>query len=71
MCQIKLGYNEFRYFWGLMSVEITKTIRDGSAEMQDYIKVENGVYTHRQIEKIDGKVFMRCKSRKLFDVSFV
>lgn len=52
-------------------MEITKTVRDGNAEMQDYIKVENGVYTHRQIEKVDGKVFMRCKSRKLFDVSVV
>ena len=52
---------------GLMSVEITKTYRDGTTEIQNYIKVENGTYTHRQIEKIDGKVFMRCKSRKLFE----
>jgi hypothetical protein len=54
-----------------MGVEIIKTVRDGNAEMQDYIKVENGIYTHRQIEKIDGKVFMRCKSRKLFDLSTI
>ena len=52
-------------------MEIFKTVRDGNAEMQDYIKVENGVYTHRQIEKINGKVFMRCKSRKIFDVSMI
>ena len=54
-----------------MGVEITKTVRDGNAVMEDYIKVENGIYTHRQIEKIDGKVFMRCKSRKLFDLSTI
>jgi len=54
-----------------MSVEIIKTVRDGSAETEDYIKVENGIYTHRQIEKVDGKVFMRCKSRKLFEPSMI
>jgi hypothetical protein len=54
-----------------MSVEIIKTVRDGSTEVENYIRIENGMYTHRQIEKIDGKVFMRCKSRKLFDVSLV
>jgi hypothetical protein len=54
-----------------MSVEIIKTVRDGNAEIENYIKVENGMYTHRQIEKIDGKVFMRCKSRKIFDVSSI
>jgi hypothetical protein len=54
-----------------MSVEIIKTVRDGSMEVENYIKVENGMYTHRQIEKIDGKVFMRCKSRKIFDISAV
>jgi hypothetical protein len=52
-----------------MSVEIIKTVRDGSMEVENYIRVENGVYTHRQIEKINGKVFMRCKSRKLFEIS--
>jgi len=50
-------------------MEIIKTVRDGSMEIENYIRVENGQYTHRQIEKIDGKVFMRCKSRKLFDIS--
>jgi len=48
-------------------LEIIKTVRDGSMEVENYIRVENGIYTHRQIEKINGKVFMRCKSRKLFE----
>jgi hypothetical protein len=51
----------------LINLEIIKTVRDGNTEVENYIKVENGVYTHRQIEKIGGKVFMRCKSRKLFE----
>ena len=52
-----------------MSLEIIKTVRDGNNEVENYVRIENGMYTHRQIEKIDGKVFMRCKSRKLFDIS--
>jgi hypothetical protein len=55
----------------LIILEIIKTVRDGNTEVENYIKVENGVYTHRQIEKIDGKVFMRCKSRKLFDTTAI
>ncbi|HYD02968.1 MAG TPA: hypothetical protein VEC16_01590 [Alphaproteobacteria bacterium] len=47
-------------------MEIIKTIRDTGIEIENRIKIENGVYTHRQIEKVDGKVFMRFKSRKLF-----
>jgi len=47
-------------------LEIIKTIRDTGIEIENRIKIENGVYTHRQIEKVDGKVFMRFKSRKLF-----
>ena len=50
-------------------MEIIKTVRDGNNEVENYIRVQDGMYTHRQIEKIDGKVFMRCKSRKLFDIS--
>jgi hypothetical protein len=57
--------------WGLMSLEIIKTIREGNNEVENYIRIENGTYTHRQIEKIDGKIFMRCKSRKMFDISTV
>ena len=52
-----------------MSVEITKTVRDGNTEVEDYVKFENGMYTHRQIQKIGDRVFMRCKSRKIFDIS--
>ncbi len=52
-------------------MEIIKTVRDGTTEIENYVKIENGMYTHRQIEKIDGKVFMRFKSRKMFDVSLV
>ena len=54
-----------------MSVEIIKTVRDGTTEIENYVKIEKGIYTHRQIEKIDGKIFMRCKSRKIFDISAV
>ena len=50
-------------------MEIIKTVRDGNTEVENYIRIENGMYTHRQIEKIDGKTFMRCKSRKMFDIS--
>jgi len=54
---------------GVDEMEIIKTVRDGNNEVENYIRVQDGMYTHRQIEKIDGKVFMRCKSRKLFDIS--
>ena len=54
-----------------MSLEIIKTIRDGNNEVENYVRTENGIYTHRQIEKVDGKVFMRCKSRKMFDISAI
>jgi hypothetical protein len=50
-------------------MEIIKTVRDGTTEVENYIRVENGIYTHRQIEKIGGKVFMRIKSRKLFEIA--
>jgi hypothetical protein len=52
-----------------MSLEIIKTVRDGNNEVENYVRIEDGMYTHRQIEKIDGKVFMRCKSRKFIDIS--
>lgn len=52
-------------------MEIIKTIRDGNNEVENYVRIENGIYTHRQIEKVDGKVFMRCKSRKMFDISAI
>jgi hypothetical protein len=48
-------------------MELIKTYRDGNDEIENHIKIENGIYTHRQIEKIDGKVFMRIKSRKLYE----
>lgn len=54
---------------GVDEMEITKTVKDGSMEVENYIKMENGMYTHRQIEKIDGKVFMRIKSRKMFELA--
>ena len=48
-------------------MEITKTVRDGNTEVENYIRVEDGVYTHRQIEKIDGRVFMRIKTRRIIE----
>ena len=49
-------------------MEIIKTVKEGDMQIENHIKVENGIYTHRQIEKIDGKVFMRIKSRRLVEV---
>jgi hypothetical protein len=54
---------------GVEFLEIIKTIRDTGVEIENYIKIENGTYSHRQIEKVDGKVFMRFKSKKLFEIS--
>lgn len=54
--------------WGNDLMELIKTYRDGNDEIENHIKIENGIYTHRQIEKIDGKVFMRIKSRRLVEV---
>ena len=54
--------------WGNDLMELIKTFRDGNDEIENHIKIENGIYTHRQIEKIDGKVFMRIKSRRLVEV---
>lgn len=47
-------------------VEIIKTVKDGDYEIHNHITIEAGNYIHKQIEKIDGKVFMRMKTRKLF-----
>ncbi len=49
-------------------MEIIKTIRDGNNSVENHIKIENGNYVHRQIEKINGRVFMRVKSRKIFEI---
>ena len=49
-------------------MELIKTFKDKDYEIENHVKIENGTYTHRQIEKIDGKVFMRVKTRKLFTV---
>ena len=49
-------------------MELIKTFRDGNDEIENRIKIVDGVYTHRQIEKIGGKVFMRIKSRKLYEI---
>ncbi len=32
-------------------------------EKQDFITVEGNIYTHKQIEKRDGLIFMRMKKR--------
>ncbi len=48
---------------------INKVIYDHDNEIENSIKIENGNYTHTQIEKRDNKVFMRVKSRKLFETT--
>jgi len=53
-------------------MEITNKITyDLSNEVENNIKIENGMYVHRQIEKRDNKIFMRVKSRKLFEITQV
>ena len=50
-------------------MEIIKTVKEGDMQIENHIKVENGFYTHRQIERIGDRVFMRIKQRKLADVT--
>jgi len=52
-----------------MSLEIIRTIRDKDTEITNHITFENGRYIHKQIEKVDGKVFMRIKARRMIDIS--
>ncbi len=49
-------------------MEIIKTVRDGDDEIENHIRLENGLYTHKQIERVGGKVFMRIKQRKLYEI---
>jgi hypothetical protein len=49
-------------------MEIIKTIKEGNNEVHNHIKIERGNYIHTQIEKVNGKVFMRLKTRKIFDL---
>jgi hypothetical protein len=49
-------------------MELIKTFRDGNDVVENHIRFENGRYTHKQIEHIGGKVFMRIKTRKLIEV---
>lgn len=37
----------------------------GDSTVQDIIVVENGTMLHKQIERRDGKTFMRAKKREL------
>ena len=48
-------------------MELIKTFRDGNKEIENHIKIVDGMYTHRQIEKVGGKVFMRIKQRRLYE----
>lgn len=47
---------------------INKVVYDSSNELENSIKIFNGNYIHKQIEKRNNLVFMRVKSRKLFEV---
>ncbi len=57
--------------WGCLIMEIIKTIRDGSNEIQNHISVKEGNYIHKQIEKRNNLVFMRIKTRKLFNIETI
>ena len=46
-------------------MEIIKSIKDKDYELHNHIKIEAGNYTHKQIEKKDGKIYMRMKMRKM------
>ena len=55
---------------GMSNMElINKVIYDTYNEIENSVKIENGNYIHRQIEKRDNKVFMRIKTRKLFEIT--
>ena len=46
-------------------------IYDNDNSMENHVKIEAGNYVHRQIEKRNGLVFMRVKSRKLFEMKTI
>ena len=50
-------------------MEIIKTIKDENSEIENHIKINAGSYIHKQIEKRDNKIFMRIKSRKIFETT--
>ena len=52
----------------MLFMEILKTVREGDRELQNHIRIERGNYIHKQIEKRGELVFMRIKSRKLFEI---
>lgn len=52
-------------------MEIIKTIREGNNEIQNHISIKEGNYIHKQIEKRNNLVFMRIKTRKLFNIETV
>ncbi len=49
-------------------MEIIKTVKHDGREVHDHVKIEAGNYIHKQIETINGKTFMRIKTRKLFEL---
>ncbi len=46
-----------------MGVDILQLFSDN--DKVDYITIEGDIYTHKQIEKKDGLIFMRMKKRFL------
>ena len=50
-------------------MELIKTFKDRDYEVENHIRIDGGTYTHRQVERKDGKTFMRIKSRKLFELN--
>ena len=61
-------YHIEQYSFGGVLMELIKTFKDKDYEIQNHIRIEGGNYIHRQIEKKEGKTFMRLKQRKLFEI---
>lgn len=50
---------------------INKIEYDAQNFIENAVRIENGNYIHTQIEKREGLVFMRTKTRKLFELATV
>jgi hypothetical protein len=50
-------------------MELLNRFSNGGYEIENHISVKGGNYIHRQVEKKDGRIFMRMKTRKLLELN--
>lgn len=50
-------------------MEIVNTISEGSNSVENHITIEKGNYIHKQIEKRNDKIFMRMKTRRIYETT--